>query len=232
MKSRVMPGYAVGLTALWLFIVPIGCRSLRQPADTGPPSLDNDSRILAQALAHYAQGLVSEYEHGRDSDEALDHFARAAELDPENERLSSRLASTYLVRKQPNQAIEVLEPSCRRSPDNLTTALGLAMAYHYAGKFEMAINQYRRALKIDPSNTDIFETIINLLFYRENDAQALDVLDQAFRCAARPERMRAFCYRLGVEFVELGQTARALPCFQLAAKHATSRRSELYHLLG
>lgn len=223
---------AATLAAVGVLLAANGCAAFRRPAAASPPALSEDDLRYSRALAHYAQGLITEGEQGLDSTRPLEHFAEAAELDPGNHRIYARLATSYLARKEPGAAVEVLRTSCEQNPGSPLAWIDLATACQLARDADSAIAAYRKALDLDPSNPGVYQALANLLALEGRDEDALQLLDGGMRRSSDPKQVRSYAYRLGAHFVENGEAVRAIPYFDLVVRHTREHRAQLRHLLG
>ena len=86
-------------------------------------------------------------------EEAAEHLRDARKLDPENSDLHRELGITFLLGKEWKRArIEMLE-AIRNEPADADAYNGLAYALEKTGNLEAAIEAYRTATKLDPSDS-------------------------------------------------------------------------------
>jgi tetratricopeptide (TPR) repeat protein len=142
---------ALGLV---LFGVAAGCRSLPSP----PPLLDGglvssstllpDQERIAQAHAFFSTGihheLVDEY------DLAYESYRQAAALEPGNERLVLRMASTLVLQRKTEEALRVVEEFLKRNPTSESALLWLATFYGTTGDQERVVQLFRQMTRQFP----------------------------------------------------------------------------------
>ena len=151
-----MRGFLHGRLALGLvlFGVAAGCRSLPSP----PPLLDGglvpssgllpDQERAAQAHALYSIGI--HHELADEYDRAYEAYRRAAELDPGNERLVLRLASTLVLQRKTEDALRAVEEFLARNPASEGALLWLATFYGTTGDQARVIQLFRQLTRQAP----------------------------------------------------------------------------------
>ncbi|MBT3192378.1 MAG: tetratricopeptide repeat protein [Verrucomicrobia bacterium] len=198
--------------------------------DTAP--LSTREQAFSKALAHFGQGLLCQSEEGKASERALVQLQDAAELDPGNHDLHSRIAVIALHQKDPDTAIAALEKSYQHDPKSYQRCVDLAACYQAANQRERAIAKYREALKIDDSPEAVYIALAGLHFHSDADAEALKLLDRGKRRAETTALITAYTFEQAKRFVAHSSIPRAIPCFELLARWDASRRPQLYQLLA
>ena len=154
MRAALPCRLALGLV---LFGVAAGCRSLPGP----PPLLDGglvvssaplppDREQAARALALYSLGI--HHEMADEYDLACDAYRQAAALDPGNERLVLRIASTLVLQRKPKEALAVVEAFLERQPASGEALRWLASFYGTTGEHARVAELYRRLTRLQPEN--------------------------------------------------------------------------------
>jgi tetratricopeptide (TPR) repeat protein len=209
-----------------------GCASTSRPLAGSPLSLKPDETRIAKAMAHYAQALIFEGIDGQNSLRALEHFRRAAALDPGNHRLYAKLATSALINSMPDQAIEALKRSCKILPDSVLAKTDLATAYRFIGETDLAIKCFKDAVKIAPERALLHRALVDLYLETDQFDEALRVMDKGMQSSDDPEQIRSLCYNRGLTEIEEGRSDRSMQCFRLVVKHSSSDHGQLYHLMG
>lgn len=222
----------VSLFAVCSLLLLAGCRTPREGSMGPVRDLTAEEEQFAEALAHYAQGLIFENEIGRDAPQTLDSFMQAIELDPKTHKLYSKAALTALHQRDTEKAIEILERSCAENPLHVQAHVDLAITYQITGNLDKAIDAYLATLEIAPKQTFLYLALSRLYFHRKEDTLAVRVLREAVRSSADPDQAVAFCARQARSFMEAQEPRRAVQCFELVAKQASSQRREIYHLVA
>ena len=131
----------------------------------------------ADAHAHYAQGVV--HELGKRSDEALEEFHKAAELDPANETLVVEVARRWLLSRKPDRALDILKVGAGQPDATAILDVLLGTAYIQLGKTNLAIESNQRAIKKAPRLLAGYQNLhLNHVQEGRTD-EALKILDSA-----------------------------------------------------
>jgi tetratricopeptide (TPR) repeat protein len=110
--------------------------------------LDAAEARRAAAHAHYMQGIVLDQEEQHD--QALQEFHQAAILDSSNEELVVEVARRWIVRNNPDRALDVLKASAAQPDASPMVDVLLGAAYVQAGKTNQAIQANQRAIRKAP----------------------------------------------------------------------------------
>ena len=145
---------ALGLV---LIGVAAGCRSLPGPPSlldgglvASPAPLPPDRERAAQAHAFYSLGV-----HHEMADEyalAYDAYRKAAELQPDNERLVLRMASTLVLQRKTQEALADVEAFLARNPASENALRWLATFYGTTGDHARVVELFRRMTRQFPHN--------------------------------------------------------------------------------
>lgn len=98
---------------------------------------------LNLGLVYYQQ---KQYQH------ALEALEKAVALEPENEKAYRALAKNYSVLKMHKEANAILQELLAKNPSDVKTRLAYARSYYRARKFNTALREYEKVLKLDPDN--------------------------------------------------------------------------------
>ncbi len=221
--------------ALCSLLVTTGCVSPTgrfQSRASEDDALSQQDYAFVEALAHFGQGLLYEFERGSVSEQALSHYEAALVRDPDNHALRTRIAVCALHRKDAARAIAVLAESVRRAPRDFRRRVDFAAAFHATGDVDNALTHYRKALKLDPSKTAVYLAAAGMLFSRLRDDEALSMLSGGYARGDTPSLALVYCYEQARRFIERGAVARAIPCLERLAGWDTDRRGRFLHLLG
>ena len=213
-----------------------GCRTVQPEGSAvshgnGDP-LSREDRNLAKALAHFGQGLLYLSRDGSASAQALSELQAAAEADPTNHDLRSRIAIIALHRNTPDIAVVALETSYKHDPKAYERCVDLAAVYHATGRNELAISQYEKALKLDGSATSPYIALAALHFSANADDLARRVLNRGRELASDTELIPIYTFDQAKRFVAQGAVTRAILCFEALAEWDVDRRSQFYQLIS
>ncbi|NCA83662.1 MAG: hypothetical protein EOM72_13145, partial [Opitutae bacterium] len=151
MRSSHQWRLALGLV---FFGVAAGCRSLPSPSpllDGGLVSssaLPPDRERIAQAHAFYSTGI--HHELADEYDLAYASYRRAAELDPGNERLVLRMASTLVLQRKTEEALRLVEEFLARAPLSENALGWLATFYGSTGDSDRVLQLFRQMTRQFP----------------------------------------------------------------------------------
>ena len=112
---------------------------------------------------------VTSYKSAR-YEEAIDHFQKAVSLDPSllNARLylATAFAQQYIPgvdaednNRMGQQAIDEYKSVLERDPKNINSVKGIAYLYLQMKKFEDAKNYYRKAVALDPNDSESYYSV-------------------------------------------------------------------------
>ncbi|MDD5704553.1 MAG: tetratricopeptide repeat protein [Kiritimatiellae bacterium] len=205
--------------ALALFGAGCGMLSVRPIPETHrlPPG----DAAFAQALAHFAQGIVLEAEAGRGNAAALAAFKEATRLDPATPMLSDLVTAGLLQQGRTDEALAELQRRCRLAPVEESHA-NLAQVAETAGRYELALRHYAKAARLNPREPSWRHAQVRVLFKARHDRDALRLLRrQCLRGGGHNDPAPAYLW--GVSFIERGQEPeRGLASLQLALRCATN----------
>jgi len=160
-----------------------GCKTSSETRARKPTAHSRTERSrpleqVARAHAHYATGVLLRMKD--DIEGALEQFAQAALLDPENEALALEVAQQYTQRDQPLKALQVLTNAAAIGPCSAELYTQLGSTYSRLGKTDLAEKSYRLALAKAPDSIGAIRNLFLLLMRQKRFARAGQVLDSAF----------------------------------------------------
>lgn len=200
-----------------------GCTVFRAqvtPSTTQPAKPPPQDVAFAQALAHYADGLLSQAESGPASRVQAD-FDAAHRLDPDSRRPVDAAVLQWLEQKHPAKALDALEAFCAAHPDDFAAHRDLARLAESGQDPERAARHYAAAARLHPDDLTLSFGLVRNLFAAQHDREALRVMRRLARANPTTET-RGLPLFWGLHFVRHDHApARALPCISLAAASAT-----------
>ena len=149
------------------------------PEQTPSLQLSAEQERRAQALAHFATGLMLQRED--DDDAGFVEFQKSLELDPENPFLALRVAQTYLNRLDTTNAIAVLESATKADPSAVEAWYGLGIAYRAADQPQKAIAAWKQALKVDPTYANAIRYLLEVYMQQGTAADVASVVEPALK---------------------------------------------------
>ncbi len=135
-----------------------GCVGPRGPA-TPPPDSSAEIRPLSAERAAFADsvaryGVAVGQAWNDQGGAAFSNFLRAAELDPDNEELQSRVAIALISNQQFEEARAVAQRLAKRRPRSEKAQLSAAFIERITGNPEQALHYYERAIHIAPDSAN------------------------------------------------------------------------------
>ncbi len=196
------------------------------------PELNVREVDFSKALAHYGQGLIIEGEGQKSSSGALTQFKLAAELDTSSYRVQSRVTLETLLQGNTDIAISGLKKFCNENNELLVAWVDLARANRVAGKPNDALEAYRHAVALSPTNAAIYASMAGIAFGQGDDKAAFRFLKEGIRLTDNKKGLLSICHNQGREFVVSDELDRAIPCFEFLIKNSPANTHQYYYLLG
>jgi len=117
------------------------------------------------------------YKMDNRSQDAENAFKKVMEVDPENEEAMTGLAIVYSDNGDNVKATEMLRKVAEKYP-NMRTLMALGSTYEQMKEFKLAADAYKRALDLNPANTDLKRAYADELFKAEDYDTALKVFEE------------------------------------------------------
>ncbi len=149
------------------------------PAKSGPTTSIQELQHSVPAKAARESAKGEKARDRRDYQQAVEHFERAIQLDPEFVAARNNLAGLYLVNNQPALAIEQLEAAVAVDPHRCEPYSNLALGYLMVGRMEAAERAARRTLDLDRGGSQSRMLLGLVLVVRGKlTPEALDLLER------------------------------------------------------
>jgi len=150
------------LLSLICFCLTLACFYSAWAIETDKP--DNEvlfSKENIPGLSHYIVGVYSE-DIG-ELERAAAEYKKALALDPQSSFLHLSLASVFIKKNDPDQAISHLKQSINLEPEAVEPHAILALVYAAQNRDELASEEYAVALKnaarLEPKNAEIYKSL-------------------------------------------------------------------------
>ena len=173
----------------------------------------NDALVIdeKQVRAYFVKGFV--YKETGDTGKAISSFQTAVEVDPENYDAYIQLANIFSALKN-SIALQYYNNALRLRPASTEALYDRGLFFQDAGKYELAENDYRIILKIDPNYADAYFNLgyIQLVYLNQPKA-AIPFLSDAI--SVSPDFVNAY-YNRGMANKLLGNKEAALADFKKA----------------
>jgi tetratricopeptide (TPR) repeat protein len=176
--AKVADGFAPAFKA-WSDVRTCVDQSKTAPEKAAAAAKKAIAVVPTHGLANYCLGMLA-LARGRKADslEAMRYFQNAVKGDPLSLAAWTQLAAGYEVAGDTAQTIAALRQMLLIAPTNQPLrelAFKKFLAYGHPEAAEQVADD---GLKLDPSNTDLFELRANARAFRENYSGALDDLEQ------------------------------------------------------
>jgi tetratricopeptide (TPR) repeat protein len=156
----------------------------------------------------------------------VDELTRRLAEKPDDTEARHRLARAYLHTGDPAGAVRELYRLLTDAPDDLQTLLDLGRAQKEAGRFDEALEWFRRALDLDPESAVLRFHVAELYYNRGLSEEARDELIEAVRI--RPDFADAYhllAFALGDLGDERGAAAASARAREMNPNLARAERS-------
>ena len=108
-------------------------------------STRNDKAVAKKADIHYTYGTEELF--NKNYTQAITHLLKAAELDPENDKIHNNLAMAYYFKDEKEMAIKHIKRALEINPKNTDALVNLASLYFEEGDMTKAEKIYLDSLK-------------------------------------------------------------------------------------
>jgi len=166
------------------------------------PRLDPLRQTLQQALAHYEAGRLVQME-------ALCH--RVLTAAPQNADALHLLGAMWWKRGDPAKALPLFEQAVAQNQNHANYHLSLATTLAGLGQSPEAATHYTWALQLDPTLTEAYNNLGNLLLHENRHSEAIPLYRKALELD--PKLTLAY-YNLGNALQHMGDYENALFYYQ------------------
>lgn len=217
------------LGLVWISVA-AGCRSLPSPPSTFDGGLvvslplSPENTRTAQAHALYSLGI--HHELADEYDLAFDAYRQASELDPTNERLVLRMASTLVAQRKNEDALRTVENFVSRQPPSEKALAWLATFYTTTGDQERVLQLFRQMTRQFPDNPIGWLQLARATARQkpDNPAEVIHILEAGLSKARPPTALRQELIRIQLTKM---QAATDAPTRRAARQNAIARLREV-----
>ncbi len=167
----------------------------------------------SKAYAHYMMGVI--FDDLNQSQDALEEFKQAQQLDSGADLINLRIALDYIKLDQKSQAIDELNRALLNNPDNLQARTLLAFLYTATGEKQLAEIQYelilKQASKESPQNLEVQQYLGQLYFQQRKFDKARESFQSILK--VEPKNIDARLY-IGLIYDEQGLRKEAIKEFK------------------
>jgi hypothetical protein len=118
---------------------------------------------------YFSQGMI--YKNNKEFKKAAECFKQSIELDPEFAPAYINISLIYYEMGDFESQLNILEEASNKVPDNAEILLYLAAAYEDTGEFEKALAEYKKAVKVKPSDKDALFNVCLLSIMLKQESQ-------------------------------------------------------------
>jgi len=197
-------------------------RNREQVIDPNDPRIPKIASMPKEEASKLFTGVGEYYIDKNDSENAVNFFREAVQLDTKNtiapKGLSEALAlkgNEDLVKDQNKAAKDLFEESLKYNPNNAVAFYGLAEVYSEQDSDQQAIENYEKALRYDKDLTEIYVPLGILYYQAGNIAKADELLTKAVAANANAAETQFF---LGLVRYAQNNNSVALAAFQNATR--------------
>ncbi len=192
----------------------LACGSFTLAENNQNPKLDQE---FQSAVAHYHAGQLPE---------AAAQLENLLPQVPKSFEVHELLGLVYAAQSQDAKAVEQLQAAVRLKPDSAAARTNLAAALVHSGKTELAGQEFRKALELEPHDYDANHNLGEFYIQTGKIADAIPLLEQAQRIAASYDNG----YDLAQAYLLTGRLGPASEMVQTLLQQKNT--AELHNLLG
>ena len=148
----------------------------RPPAPIQAPKPASPTNVAA-AHQHNAEGL--KYSKADQVDQAIQSYAKAVQLDPQNAVYHYNLATAYLRAGNLHNAIKEAQVAESLDPQDTDFPLLVGRIYYGLKQYTQAITAYERAIQQSPQNASLHGEVAEAYFAQGNILSALNSFAEA-----------------------------------------------------
>lgn len=149
-------------------------------------AIERDPKVTT---AYVNRGFV--YNELQNPDAAVKDFNQALKLEPKNGEAHLGMAFSYLQLHKPNLVVEHTEKAAQILGESKATHLARAGGYRLKLMLPRAESEYRAALKIDPTDSEINTALAQTLFGERKYAESIDQYKQILPLVDDPSTIYA-----------------------------------------
>lgn len=170
------------VVALGAALLLSGCQTICREKETFPRdagmdfSLGSDEAALAQALANFGMGILSD---GTPDCDPTVYYARALELQPDSVRSYAGMAAYHARKGERDAAIGILKKCCEANPSSVDARLYLAQYCQSFNQMDEALAAALQSVRLAPRDHRTYLTLASVRIAMGNTAGAIEALEDA-----------------------------------------------------
>lgn len=152
---------------------------------------------------------------GRDLKRAQELYEKVIAKDPNYKFAHLYLGGVLAAQNQQGEALQQFRAEEEVQPSDPRPYEAVASLMTFRGRIDDAIEEWRKLLKVDPTNRTATVTLSGLLMQQEKYADAIGVLETAVKSTPASASLQ---YQLGTAYLKTGQTDKAVAHMKLAVE--------------
>ena len=132
-----------------------------------PGALDKKNAEPIEALNHYTRGVLSMAAGSPNI--ALEEFAKAVDLEPENLRYRLRAAEAAIAINDLSRAKALLDAVLERDPENVEAMVQMGQSWLLRNRFGDARGWFEKVVEVQPGNIEALRTLAQLSYDVDRD---------------------------------------------------------------
>jgi tetratricopeptide (TPR) repeat protein len=157
---------------------------------------------------HYQLGLM--YQTLKKFGDSIRAYKKAVEIRPMDPEANMNLAIVYSQNGQPMDGVKYAQAAVSGGQDNAAAHANLGAIYAQLGHSDLAIDEYKRAIELDPKLSGVYLNLANEYLKQSKWEQGRQVLEEA-RALANSATVSE---RLGYAYYKLGRYDNAQQAYQ------------------
>ena len=159
---------------------------------------------------------------------ALGFYQKALEQNPNRTQVILAIVNTLEILERQEEAQQLLDVKITANPSDITLLCTAGDLANRLGQKEKAVSLYRRAITIDPQNSEALKSLA-MIYVTGNDwNNAADTFERLYSVASE-DKQQDCLYQVASSSLNAGRYHRALECFD---KLSVYRRNDYQVWLG
>lgn len=146
-------------------------------------SLDSTQQNRAAAVAHFAAGMALEAHEG--AEPAMAEYLQSVALDTQNVQLALHVAQIYLNRRDPTNAVAILENATKENPNSPDAWYGLGIVYRNLDQTDKVIAAGHQALKLDAGHLNSIRLLLEVYTQQSTNSDAAGIIAPALKSKSK-----------------------------------------------
>ena len=159
--------------------------------------------------------------------EAIEHYQKALEIDPDCAEADNNLATVFLNQERLDEALGYYRQALATDPNFAEAHNNLGILLTEQGQITEAIEHYQKAIELNPNRAEFYNNLGNLLATQGRTAEAIGKFQKALE--VEPDYAKVH-YNLANIFAAQGRVDEAIEHYQRALEQMPSSTHAHYQL--